>query len=82
MNEHFIKDLLTQVGNLKNNIDIYNEESIESMKHGLYDAILNHMGIENDLNAREDYYEVLFKHEVGILSKEGTIDQLLLLTSK
>lgn len=77
VNKDLITDLLDKADEIIQLINKHEEESLESMKHSIYDTILNTIEVENEFAARESYYELFFKYEIGIINQETLIDKII-----
>ena len=77
INKDLIIDLLDKADETIKLINKHEEESLENMKHSIYDTILCTIGIENEFGARESYYELFFEYEVGLIDREKLIDKII-----
>lgn len=79
MNEAKIKELLQQTKGFKNLADEHEDESILDINHAIWDNILNELGVEDDLDVREDYYEVFADYEFGQIDDDTVINRIKLM---
>lgn len=78
MNEKLILDLLDKADEIIDLIDKFQDEALEDMKHNIYDAIIDSIGVDSDFEKREPYYEILFKYESKLINKDQAIEHLKL----
>ncbi|WP_226035740.1 hypothetical protein [Aquibacillus saliphilus] len=79
MNEELIKDLLNKADESIELINTHEDEALENLKHSIYDTILNHLQIEDDMDIRDPYYEILFNYELRQINQEQVINKLKLI---
>ena len=78
MNEELIQDLLDKVDEVIELINKHENETLEDMKHGIYDTILNTIGVENEFDKREPFYELFFEYESKLIDHETLINNIRL----
>lgn len=76
MNEKLILDLLDKADETIDLINEHQDESLEDMKHSIYDTIIDSIGVDGNFDKREPYYELLFKYESKIIDRDSLINQL------
>jgi len=77
INKDLIIDLLDKADETIKLINKHEEESLEDVKHSIYDTILNTIEIENEFDARESYYELFFEYEIGLIDREKLIGKII-----
>ncbi|WP_405101707.1 hypothetical protein [Oceanobacillus sp. FSL H7-0719] len=78
INESLINDLLDKVDETTELINKHEVEELEDIKHGIYDALLSTIGVEDGFEEREGYYELLFAYEVKLIDREELINKIKL----
>ena len=73
INKDLIINLLDKADETIKLINKHEEESLEDVKHSIYDTILCIIGIENEFDARESYYELFFHYEIGLINRKKSL---------
>ena len=77
INKDLIIDLLDKADETIELMNKHQEERLEDMKHNIYDTILCIIGIENEFDAKESYYELFFHYEIGLINRKKLIDKII-----